>query len=50
MKLCSTSRCESYPGICRSTPVAIAAVGRATDPLKPARKEFALGKLQPSEP
>ncbi len=30
MKLCSTSRCKSYPGSCRSAPVAIAAVGRAT--------------------
>ena len=50
MKLCQSSRCKSYPGNCRSTPVAIVAAGRVTDPSEPARKEFASGKLQPSEP
>src|SRR5688572_6443772 len=47
MKLCLSSRWKSYPGNCRSTPVAIAAAARATDPLMPARKDFASGKLPP---
>jgi hypothetical protein len=41
VKLYESSRCESYPGNCRSVPVAIVTVGRATDLPKLTRKESA---------
>ena len=41
VKLYDSSRCESYPGNCRSVPVAIVTAGRATDSSKLTRKESA---------